>query len=149
MKNKANIKTMYCIDMFFIIFSLIGAHVGAVILFVFFSNKKINLLLFFIFIIFLLITIILCLKELILYLKDYHAYKKEEYLEVCGLVIAFEKNRDTESGIQINSKPIIRTDEGNTIVLKVNCTLEIGKKYSFFYLKYSKIAEVKPENLFE
>lgn len=147
MKNRANIKTMYQFGIIsIIVILLIG--IFSLLFFIIYSPKilsikNVGFILLCIVIIGFILSIIFSIKELALYLKDYNSYKEENYLEVKGRVIGFESNRDPESGVQINSMPIIQTEDGNKIVLHVNTFLEVGVTYCFNYLKYTKIAEVK------
>ena len=47
------------------------------------------------------------LKTFILLLKDYSAVKNNKYCSIVGKVIGFKRNRDPETGIQINNRPIV------------------------------------------
>lgn len=78
-----------------------------------------------------------------LFVKDFKLVKLKQYLHVDGLVVGFKKNKDTESGVQINCFPIILiSGTQNKIILKVNDVLETGETYSFVYLKNTKIAMI-------
>ncbi len=73
-------------------------------------------------------------------LKDYKNYKSKQFSRVRGRIIGFEKNISPDTGKQWNDKPIIRTEEGERIVLHLNKTLEREKTYTFIYLPNTKIA---------
>lgn len=57
------------------------------------------------------------------------------------LWLALKKNREPESGIQINDTPIIETAKKQHISLNVGSFLEKGKYYTFYYYKNSRIAK--------
>ena len=152
MRKKATVKELYYFNLFSI--SLLGL-IG-VIAFVCISVYRFNLPDVDPFNNFLYAVMVFCFtsmvffitKELIPLLKDYSNVKSSIYQIVCGSVIAFKKNRDPESGIQINSKPIVQpVGQSDTIMLKVNTSLKIGQTYIFIYLEHSKLAYVKEEIL--
>jgi hypothetical protein len=88
--------------------------------------------------------IIFSLKVIIILLKDFKAYKHKNYISITGKVIAFKRNREPESGMQINDKPIIKILNTNEeIVLNINDKILVGETYNFNYLQYSKIAEIE------
>lgn len=96
-----------------------------------------------------LFLITLSIKALTMLIKDHAFLINKEYITVSGKVIGFKRNRDPESGVQINDRPIIRVLDSlntehtdNQIVLYVNDKILIGETYVFRYLKHSKIAEV-------
>ena len=58
-------------------------------------------------------------------------------------VLKFKKNREPESGVQINDKPIVLVlDTNEEVELIINDKIMIGETYKFNYLKNCKIAEV-------
>ncbi len=82
-------------------------------------------------------------KAIITFLKDYDAVKNNKALSVIGKVLGFERNRDPETGTQINDSPIIMIiDTEEKITLKINERVTVGETYKFKYLKYSKLAVV-------
>ncbi len=87
--------------------------------------------------------IIFSLISLIKLLKDYRAVKHNDFVTIVGKVIRFAKNKNTDSGAQINDKPVVMiTDTNEEIVLNVNDKITVGESYRFNYLKHCKIAEI-------
>lgn len=82
-------------------------------------------------------------KVIITLLKDYDAVKNNKALSITGKVLGFKRNRNPETGTQINNEPIIMIiDTEEEIILKINDRVTVGETYKFKYLKYSKLAEV-------
>ena len=55
----------------------------------------------------------------------------------------FKRNREPESGVQINDKPIVLIlDTSEEVELIINDKIMIDETYKFNYLKNCKIAEV-------
>lgn len=90
--------------------------------------------------------IVLSLRTIFMLTKDYKCLRSKEYITITGKVIGFERNRDPESGVQINNKPIIVTldteNNSNSVTLVINNRVSVGKTYKIHYLKHSKIAEI-------
>ena len=75
--------------------------------------------------------------------KDLKSLRNCEYISITGKVLRFKKNREPESGVQINDKPVVLIlDTNQEITLIVNDNIMVGKIYQFNYLRNSKIAEV-------
>lgn len=148
--KKTSINQMYVFTMICHIFTLICGICGSILIIVF--NKDlidtIGEIFGLIFIIGIIIAfiflIILSLKVIIILIKDFKAYKNKNYIYITGKVIGFKKNREPESGMQINDKPIIKILNTNAeIVLNINDKILVGEIYNFKYLQYSKIAEIE------
>ena len=83
------------------------------------------------------------LTKIIILLKDQKSLKSKNFITIIGKVIRFKRNREPESGVQINDKPVVSIlDTNEEIELIINDTIMIGEIYKFNYLKNSKIAEV-------
>ena len=147
MRNRASIKELFifgfCIKIFFLILIL------GVLFFIAFSFDSFietfntsGIFLYTLIIIFLLISIGFCVKEIVPYFKDLKYVRNKSYLEIEGVVKGFEKNSDPESGVQVNTFAIIKYGDNEEIVLKVNDILERNKNYLFLYLPNTKIAKV-------
>lgn len=147
MKNR-RIKIMYRFEIISVFIGFFSGIIGLIFMTIFnfqiLSIKNWGVFLLCTFVIGFALLIILSTKEMIPLLRDYNDYKNGKYFETKGRVIGFQSNRDPESGVQINSKPVIQTDNG-IIVLKVNINLRIGETYYFKYLRYSKLAEIEKE----
>lgn len=90
-----------------------------------------------------LLLLVLSIKNLVVLLKDYRCYKLKKYETVTAVVLRFKQNREPESGVQINDKPVIKImDTNEEIILNINDKLIVGDTYTFDYLKNSKIAEI-------
>ena len=110
------------------------------------GNSTLGLLFEIVVITALAVLLIISIKTIVLLLKDFDNYRKKKYITVEGQVIGFKKNRDPESGLQMNNTPIINVvDTNERVVLNINDSVCIGKTYVFHYLKYSKIAEVEKD----
>ena len=148
--KKTSISQMYVFTMICHIFTLICGISGSILMIVF-NKDLINTtgeifgLIFIIGIVVAFIfLIIFSLKVIIILLKDFKAYKYKNYISITGKVIAFKRNREPESGMQINDKPIIKILNTNEeIVLNINDKILVGETYNFNYLQYSKIAEIE------
>ncbi len=147
MQDKNNIMRMYILELIIITFSLLCGIIGVV--FTILYNSTFLEIDFFGIVIFIGSVIgfsllgIFAVKEFIPLLRDCKDLRKGNFKIAYGKVVGFQKNRDPDSGRQINSRPIIQIEgKSDTIVLKVNANLEVGKKYGFEYLKHSKIAQI-------
>ena len=89
-----------------------------------------------------IILVVFSLSVIITLLKDAKSLKNNSYVSISGKVIRFKRNRDPESGIQINDKPIILSDTNEEIGLIINDKVVLGEAYKFNYLKNCKIAEI-------
>ncbi len=89
-----------------------------------------------------LALIILSVKKAIVLLKDYNDLKRGNFISITGKVRGFLKNREPESGVQINSMPIVMVEETEEIILNINDHIVLGETYTFNYLKNSRIAEI-------
>lgn len=148
--KKTSINQMYVFAMICHMFTLICGICGSILIIVF--NKDlidtIGEIFGLIFIIGIIIAfiflVILSLKVIIILIKDFKGYKNKNYISITGKVIGFKKNREPESGMQINDKPIIKIVNTNEeIVLNINDKILVGEIYNFKYLQYSKIAEIE------
>ena len=89
------------------------------------------------------ILIISSTKVLVTLSKDMKSLKSNDYVSVIGRVLKFKKNREPESGVQINDKPIVLILEtSEEVELIINDKIIVGETYKFNYLMNSKIAEV-------
>ena len=89
------------------------------------------------------VLIVFSIKVIITLLKDLKALKNNDYIFVIGKVLKFKKNREPESCVQINDKPIVLIlDTNEEVELIINDKIMIGETYKFNYLKNCKIAEV-------
>ena len=146
--RKSTICKMYYYTMISCVFTLIcGVACGvvtAVYFNEFYNDYKVFGTIFVIFIISLSLFLILSsLKGLICLLKDFRDLKNNKFITVIGKVIKFERNREPESGAQINDKPVVMIlDTNEQIVLSINDETKIGETYKFNYLKNCKIAEI-------
>ncbi len=140
---------MYCFTMICHVLSLICAIVGTAFMIIYYDEliRNVGKVLGLIFVIGVILTfmflMIFSLKTIITMLKDYNALRNKQYCLVVGKVIGFKRNREPESGVQINDKPVIIAIETNEkIVLNINDRILIGETYKFNYLKNCKIAEI-------
>ena len=91
----------------------------------------------------LVILIIFSIKVIVTLLKDAKSLKNNDFVSIRGKVLKFKRNREPESGIQINDKPIVLIlDTNEEVELIINDKIMIGETYKFNYLKNCKIAEV-------
>ena len=89
------------------------------------------------------ILIVFSIKVIVTLLKDAKSLKSNDYACIIGQVLNFKKNREPESGAQINDQPIVLILGTNEEVeLIINDKIMIGETYKFNYLKNCKIAEV-------
>ena len=89
------------------------------------------------------VLITFSIKVIINLLKDLKSIKNNDYISIIGKVLKFKKNREPESGVQINDKPIVLVlDTNEEVELIINDKIMIGETYKFNYLKNCKIAEV-------
>ncbi len=88
-----------------------------------------------------LILLYSCIKNSIPLIKDWNDFRNDHFSIIEGVVVGFEKNREPESGIQIDDTPIIETAKKQHISLNVGSFLEKGKYYTFYYYKNSRIAK--------
>ena len=153
--KKTTIRQLYYFSLVCHVFMLLCGILGCVFMIVyvkrfFMQGKPVFVIVFCISILILfLLLIALSLKTLTILAKDHKFLIDKEFLTVSGKVIGFARNRDPESGAQINDCPIIRVLDGldiesadSQIVLHINDKVLIGETYVFRYLKYSKLAEV-------
>ncbi len=83
------------------------------------------------------------IKLIIVMLKDISSLKNKQYVFIVAKVLRFKKNREPESGIQINDRPIILIiDTNEEIELIINDNITVSEIYKFNYLNHCKIAEV-------
>ena len=144
--KKTSIGTLYCLSMMSSIFILIVGIFGSIFIPISLTDSFDNLLVVIFVIGISFLFVLFSLLQLIDLIRDLPSLKKHEYISITGKVIAFKKNIEPESGVQINDKPVVQIIErGNEIVLQINDKLTIGKTYKFNYLKHSKIAEVVEE----
>lgn len=147
--KKQTIIQMYYFTMFRNIFSLICAIIAGVLLVVY-SNEFVKsvgvfwgFVLISIVIIAIAIFIVMSYKKIFVLLKDREDLKDKKYISITAKVVGFKKNRDVESGVQINNNPIVTSLETNEkIMLIINDNLLIDEICEFHYLKNSKIAEI-------
>ena len=101
-------------------------------------------MIFLIFVIGLFIVLIFfSTKAIVTLLKDYKSLKNNDFVSIIGEVLEFKRNREPESGVQINDKPIVLIiDKSEKVELTINDKIMVGKIYKFNYLKNCKIAEV-------
>lgn len=82
-------------------------------------------------------------KIIVILLKDFKLLENNDYVSIIGKVLKFKRNRESESGVQINDKPIVLIlDTSEEVELIINDKIMIGETYKFNYLKNCKIAEV-------
>lgn len=82
-------------------------------------------------------------KIIVILLKDFKSLKNNDYVSIIGKVLKFKRNREPESGVQINDKPIVLIlDTSEEVELIINDKIMIDETYKFNYLKNCKIAEV-------
>ncbi len=146
MRRNADIGTRYCEEILIntLIFSIgtIGVIIFSVLHDDIINKERYGLAIFIALMCVFAICLLCSILGLIPIVRDYKAYTKKQYCEVCGKVIGFKWNLGTADGIQHNTIPIIVTANGKKIVLKVGKELEVGKTYRFYYLRYTKIAEI-------
>ena len=105
------------------------------------SVGKIFGIIFLIFVIGLFIVLIFfSTKVIVILLKDFKSLKNNEYVSIVGKVLKFKRNREPESGVQINDKPIVLIlDTCEEVELIVNDKIMVGETYKFNYLKTAKL----------
>ncbi len=147
--KKTSIKELYLFTFIAHVFVLIICVAGGIFLLANIkgcmdSFGKVFGLIFAIAIVVAFIIFIICvLKVIVQLIKDYDAVKNDKAISIVGEVLGFKKNRDPESGTQINDMSIILIiDTEEEITLKINDRITVGETYKFKYLKYSKLAEV-------
>ncbi len=90
-----------------------------------------------------LLLVIFSIKALITLVKDFKSLINNESVSISGKIIKFKKNRDPESGAQINDQPMVLVLDSNEIIsLNINEKVVVGGTYKFNYLKNCMIAEV-------
>ncbi len=149
-KNRASLKEQFIVGMVLWIGVVIISIIGVFVMINSLPNssdielwKYISYIICIVAVVFTIIFLII--TQIIPYFKDLKNCIRENYLNVTGKVIGFEKNENPDSGDQIDCIPIIQTETGEKITLSVNEFLDIGKTYTFNYLKHTKLAEVKKE----
>jgi len=147
--KKTSIRQLYWFTMICHIFVLISGIVTSVIMTINYNSfiesvGKIFGIIFLIFVIGLFIVLIFfSTKVIVILLKDFKSLKNNEYVSIVGKVLKFKRNREPESGVQINDKPIVLIlDTCEEVELIVNDKIMVGETYKFNYLKNCKIAEV-------
>ena len=89
------------------------------------------------------VLIVFSIKVIATLLKDAKSLKTNNYVSIIGQVLKFKRNRDPESGVQINDKPVVLIlDTLEEVELIINDKILIGETYRLNYLKNCKIAEV-------
>lgn len=147
--KKTTIRQLYYFTMICHIFSLMCGVAGSIVILIY-SNEFINGIgktLGIIFIIGIVslfaILIVFSVNVIITLIKDRESLKNTDFISIIGKVIKFRRNRDPESGAQINDKPIVMiVDTNEEIELVINDRIMIGETYKFNYLKNCKIAEI-------
>lgn len=147
--KKTSIRQLYWFTMICHIFVLICGIAASVIMTVNYNSfiESIGKILGIIFLIgvvcLFVVLIIFSIKVIITLLKDLKSLKNNDYISIIGKVLKFKKNREPESGVQINDKPIVLVlDTNEEVELIINDKIMIGETYKFNYLKNCKIAEV-------
>jgi glucan phosphoethanolaminetransferase (alkaline phosphatase superfamily) len=147
--KKTSIRQLYWFTMICHIFVLICGIATSVIMTINYNSfiesvGKIFGIIFLIFVIGLFIVLIFfSTKVIVILLKDFKSLKNNEYVSIVGKVLKFKRNREPESGVQINDKPIVLIlDTCEEVELIVNDKIMVGETYKFNYLKNCKIAEV-------
>ncbi len=147
--KKTSIRQLYWFTMICHLFALICGVGGSTIMIInyneFFSSVgKILGVIFLIGIVGLFVILIISsTKVLVTLSKDMKSLKSNDYVSVIGRVLKFKRNREPESGVQINDKPIVLILETREeIELIINDKIIVGETYKFNYLMNSKIAEV-------
>ncbi len=147
--RKTSIQASYYFTLICHIFTLICGIVCSIIILMK-SNKFVDLLGLTVGLIFVLIAavaficlIIASIRQLIVLFKDYKSLKQKQFCSITGKIMRFNRNRDPETGLQINDEPLVKSLDGNEeIILKINDKVLLGEIYRFNYLSNSKIAEV-------
>lgn len=147
--KKTSIRQLYWFTMICHIFVLICGIVASVIMSINYNSfiesvgKTLGII-FLIFVIGLFIVLIFfSTKIIVILLKDFKSLKNNDYVSIIGKVLKFKRNREPESGVQINDKPIVLIlDTSEEVELIINDKIMIGETYKFNYLKNCKIAEV-------
>ena len=147
--KKTSIRQLYWFTMICHIFVLICGIVASAIMVVNYNGfiESIGQVLGIIFLIgvvcLFVVLITFSIKVIITLLKDLKSLKNNDYISIIGNVLKFKKNREPDSGVQINDKPIVLIlDTNEEIELIINDKIMIGETYKFNYLKNCKIAEV-------
>lgn len=147
--KKTSIRQLYWFTMICHIFVLICGIVASVIMSINYNSfiesvgKTLGII-FLIFVIGLFIVLIFfSTKVIVILLKDFKSLKNNDYVSIIGKVLKFKRNREPESGVQINDKPIVLIlDTSEEVELIINDKIMVGETYKFNYLKNCKIAEV-------
>ena len=147
--KKTSIRRLYWFTMECHIFVLICGVVAGLIMLINYNSfidsfGKVVGIIFLVFIIGMFIVLIFfSTKVIVALLKDFKSLKNNDYISIIGKVLKFKRNREPESGVQINDKPILlKLDTGEEIQLIINDKILVGEIYKFNYLKHCKIAEV-------
>lgn len=148
MKNRASIKELFYMNFCFLLFMMIFSF--AFLIFICFSLSsfvdafdKFGTVIYIILIVFLIVILGILIINMVPCFKELKYIKTNSCLEIEGEVIGFKKNKDPESGTQVNSLAIIKYGNDEKIVLKVNDFLKINTVYTFIYLPNTKTAKVK------
>ena len=147
--KKTSIRQLYCFTMICHVFALICGIGGSIIMTLNYTEFIYNLgkLLGIIFLIGIVglffVLIVFSFNVILTLLKDVELLKRNDYITIIGKVLKFKKNRDTESGGQINDKPtVLILDTEEEVELIINDRITVGGIYKFNYLKNCKIGEV-------
>ena len=147
--KKTSIRQLYWFTMICHIFALICSIGGSTLMIINYKGfiESVGNILGIIFLIGIVglfaILIIFSTKAIVTLLKDIRSLKSNDYVSIIGKVLRFKRNRELESGVQINDKPIVLIlDTSEEVVLIVNDKIMVGETYKFNYLKNCKIAEV-------
>lgn len=147
--KKTSIRQLYWFTMICHIFVLLCGIGGSIIMTVNYKSfiesiGKVLGIIFLIGVVGLLVVLIIFSMEVIITLsKDLKSIKNKVYVSIIGKVLKFKKNRDLETGVQINDKPIVLIlNTCEEVELIIDDKIMIGETYKFNYLKNCKIAEV-------
>ena len=147
--KKTSVRQLYCFTMICHIFTLLCGIIGSIVMLINYNEfinsvGKILGVIFMVGIVVLFVILIVSsLNVIVILLKDFKSLKNNDYISIIGKVVKFKRNREPESGVQINDKPVVLiVDTGEKIELIINDKIVVGDTYKFNYLKNSKIAEV-------
>ena len=147
--KKTSIRQLFHFMMLCHIFALICGLVGSVFILVNYNmfvnslGKIIGTVFSIASIVGFVVLVVFSSNAIITLLKDFESLKTNEYISIIGKVLRFEKNRDPDSGMQINDKPVVLIlDTKEEITLIINDKIIVGETYQFNYLSNSRIAEV-------
>ena len=146
--KRSSINKMYCFTLSSHVIGLICGILGAVIMLIYscefinYGGKILGLSFVIVIVGSFFLLIIFSIKALVTLLKDLKSLINNGLISIIGKVLKFERNREPESGTQINDHPVVLVLDSNEIIsLNVNEKVVIGGTYKFNYLKNFKIAE--------